>query len=184
LSRHEPLSELYNIQVPEHDQEGRVVGLEFKDFYLINVYVPNSGSELKRLEYRKSWDKEFLKYIHSLNQKKPVILAGDLNVAREKIDLARPDSNYNKTAGFTQTEIDGIDAFINDGFVDSFRKLHPEEIKYTFWNQRFRARDRNVGWRIDYFLVGENLKEKIYKAEIFNDIMGSDHCPIGLELVL
>ena len=134
--------------------------------------------------YRKQWDADFLNFIKLLEKKKPVVVGGDFNVAHHEIDLARPKSNYNKTAGYTQIEIDGMDAFTSSGLIDSFRSLHPEEIIYSFWSQRFKARDRNVGWRIDYFLLSKLIEEKIISAKIFNDVMGSDHCPIGLELAL
>lgn len=184
FSKKEPLSEVYGFGISEHDTEGRITGLEFDQFYILNVYVPNSGSGLKRIDYRKQWDADFLNFIKALEKKKPVIVGGDFNVAHHEIDLARPKSNYNKTAGYTQIEIDGMDAFTSSGLMDSFRSLHPEEIIYSFWSQRFKARDRNVGWRIDYFLLSKLLEEKIISAKIFNDVMGSDHCPIGLELEL
>ena len=156
--------------------------LEFEKFYLINVYVPNSGSGMKRLDYRKIWDSDFLNFCLELNKKKPVIIGGDFNVAHQEIDLARPKENYNKTSGYTQVEIDGMDGFVKAGFSDSYRLKHPEQIMYTFWNMRFGARARNVGWRIDYFMVGLDLKDKIVSADIHNDVMGSDHCPLSLEL--
>ena len=182
FSKQKAISEVYEIGKADHDSEGRITGLEFEHFYLINVYVPNSGSGLKRLDYRSTWDKDFLEFAKDLEKSKPVIIGGDLNVAHTEIDLARPKSNYNKTAGYTQTEIDGLDGFIDAGFLDSYRMINPEKIQYTFWNQRFKARDRNVGWRIDYFLVSGGLKGKIKSAEIHDDVMGSDHCPIALEL--
>lgn len=182
LTRSKVISELADLGIDEHDQEGRVVGVELEDFYLINVYVPNSGAGMKRLDYRSEWDKAFAQYLSDLNQKKPVIVTGDFNVAHTEIDLARPKENYNKTSGFTQTEIEGFDGILEVGLVDSFRELHPDKIQYTFWNQRFKARERNVGWRIDYFLVSEKMKDSIKKAEILDQIMGSDHCPILLEI--
>ena len=182
FSKHEPLNFITNLDNDEHNTEGRINALEFNEFYLVNVYVPNSGSELKRLEYRKKWDKDFNHFLSELNKKKPVIVAGDFNVAHTDIDLARPKPNYNKTAGYTQTEIDGMDAFIKSGLIDSYRFKNPEKIEYSFWSQRFKARDRNVGWRIDYFLLSKSLEDSIKSAEIFTEVMGSDHCPIGLEL--
>ena len=166
----------------EHDQEGRTIVAEYADFYLVNLYVPNSGQDLKRLDYRKEWDRHMLGLLKDLQKKKPLILTGDLNVAHEPIDLARPKENYNKSAGYTQTEIDGFKSYLEAGFVDSYRKLHPEKVQYTFWNQRFRARERNVGWRIDYFLVSSGLAGKIKDAFILDEVMGSDHCPVGLEI--
>lgn len=180
LTKKEPISVTQDMGVEEHDQEGRVVTAEFEKFILVNVYTPNSGSGLKRLDYREKWDDAFFKYIKKQEEKKPVIVCGDLNVAHQKIDIARPESNYNKSAGFTQREIDGMQKYLDNGFVDSFRKMHPDEVKYTYWNQMFKSRDRNVGWRIDYFLVNETLMSKVEKAEIHNDFFGSDHCPISI----
>jgi exodeoxyribonuclease-3 len=182
LSKIKPLYHTKNIGMEKHDQEGRVITLEFEKFNLVNVYVPNSGQELKRLDYRKEWDEEFLIYIRGLNSKKPVVLIGDLNVAHEPIDLARPKENYNKVAGYTQIEIDGFKNFISAGFTDTFRHLHREKVQYTYWSQRFRARDKNIGWRIDYFLVSNGIMENIKDSFILDQVMGSDHCPIGVEL--
>jgi exodeoxyribonuclease-3 len=166
----------------EHDQEGRVITLEYNNFYLVNVYVPNSGQELKRLDYRKVWDEHLLDYLRKLDAKKPVIFTGDLNVAHEPIDLARPVENYNKTAGYTQIEIDGFKSLLNIGLVDSFRKFNKDKVQYTFWNMRFRAREKNLGWRIDYFMVSERLMNHVKDAFILDQVMGSDHCPVGIEL--
>ena len=182
FSKEKAISELYGFNIEEHDGEGRITCLEYASFYLINVYVPNSGSGLKRIDYRKKWDVDFLKFIKQLEKKKPVIVGGDFNVAHREIDLARPKSNYNKTAGYTQIEINGMDAFMKNGLMDSFRHFYPEKIVYSFWSQRFKARDRNVGWRIDYFLGSEALLGNLKDAKIYNDVMGSDHCPIGIEL--
>ena len=182
FTKHKPINFFNEIPGKEHNSEGRISGLEFEEFFLVNVYVPNSGSELKRLDYRKSWDKDFCDFLSSLSKKKPVIVGGDFNVAQTEIDLARPKPNYNKTAGYTQVEIDGMDAFNKSGLFDSYRNEHPDRIEYSFWSMRFKARDRNVGWRIDYFLLSEDLKKNIKSAEIFGQVMGSDHCPIGLEL--
>jgi len=169
--------------IEEHDQEGRVLTVEFEDFYLTNVYVPNSKNDLSRLEYRKVWDAEFLKYLKGLEAKKPVVVCGDFNVAHTAIDLARPKANYNKSAGFTQTEIDGLDNFVNAGLKDSFREKYPEQADvYTWWSYRAGARAKNVGWRIDYFLLSENLLVNLKDAYVYNEVLGSDHCPIGIEL--
>lgn len=184
LSKHKPLNVHFDIGEEEHGNEGRVTTLEYVDFFITNVYVPNSGSELKRLDYRQTWDAAFLAYLKKLEQSKPVILCGDLNVAHKEIDLARPKQNYNKAAGFMQEEIDGMDAYTSNGFVDTFRHLKPEVEKYSWWSYRGGARDRNVGWRIDYFLVSNSLLDKIQSAEIHNEVHGSDHCPVSLEIKL
>lgn len=180
LSKKEAIKVKHGIGKEEHDQEGRVLAVEFKKFIMVNVYVPNSGSGLKRLEYRSTWDKAFGDYLKKLRKKKPVIVTGDFNVAHQAIDLARPKSNYNKTSGYTQVEIDGMDYLHKAGFVDAFRCLYPDKVKYTFWSIRFGARAKNVGWRIDFFLVDKRLKENIKDSTIDNDIMGSDHCPLNL----
>lgn len=182
LSKKKPLNTIYGIGVEEHDQEGRVITTEFEDFFVVCVYVPNSGNGLKRLDYRTTWDKDFLSFIQGLAAKKKVVVCGDLNVAHEEIDIARPKANYNKQAGFTQKEIDGMDAFINTGLVDSYRHYNPETVKYSWWSYRGGARARNVGWRLDYFLVSESMINQVKTAEILNDVMGSDHCPIVLEI--
>lgn len=182
LSKEKPLNVIYGIGVEEHDQEGRVISAEYEDYYVVVAYVPNSGSELKRLDYRGTWDADFLAFLKKLEEHKPVILCGDLNVAHREIDLARPKANYNKSAGFTQKEIDGMDAYTSNGFIDTFRHFNPDEVKYSWWSYRGGARSRNVGWRIDYFLVSESLLDRVAKAEILNDVMGSDHCPVLLEL--
>lgn len=182
LTRVNPLSVSYDMGIEEHDTEGRVITMEFDDYYLITVYTPNSGSELLRLDYRQKWDHTFLAYLKNLEKTKPVVVCGDLNVAHTEIDLARPKENYNKAAGYMQVEIDGMDAYIANGFIDTFRLINDQQIKYSWWSYRGGARDRNVGWRIDYFLVSDGLKNKVKKAEIRNDILGSDHCPVFLEL--
>ena len=182
LTRIKPLKVTYDINVKIHDQEGRVILLEFENFNLINVYVPNSGQELKRIEYRKLWDKDFLNYCISTNKIKPLVITGDFNVAHQEIDIARPKANYNKTSGYTQIEIDGFSKFLDNGFVDIFRTKNPEKIIYTWWNYRFRARERNVGWRIDYFLIDKNLVKTVNSIDIEDSFLGSDHCPISLEL--
>lgn len=183
LTRHEPLAIRCDIGVDEHDQEGRVICAEYEKYFLITVYVPNSGSELKRLDYRQTWDTDFLAYLKNLEQTKPVIVCGDFNVAHTEIDLARPKPNYNKSAGFMQEEIDGMDNYIAGGFVDSYRHFYPAEQKYSWWSYRAGARAKNVGWRIDYFLCSPTLLDNIVDAGIDNDIFGSDHCPVWLDVV-
>lgn len=182
LSRQEPLSVQYDMGIEEHDTEGRVIAAEYELFYLVTVYTPNSGSELKRLGYRQTWDAAFLDYIKALEEKKPVVVCGDLNVAHKDIDLARPKPNYNKSAGYMQEEIDGMDNYISAHFIDSFRELNPDTVKYSWWSYRAGARAKNVGWRIDYFLTSESLKSNLSHADILTDVMGSDHCPVLLEL--
>jgi len=182
VKKDSPLSIKLDIGIEEHDTEGRVLATEHEHFILVNVYVPNSGAGLKRLEYRATWDQAFAKYLSKLRKKKPIIVTGDFNVAHQPLDLARPKPNYNKTSGYTQVEIDGLEGLHKVGLVDSFRELHPEKVQYSFWSVRFGARARNVGWRIDYFLVDKRLKDNIKKATIHDQIMGSDHCPISLEL--
>jgi exodeoxyribonuclease-3 len=184
LSRHEPLQIIHDIGIAEHDQEGRVIVAEFKDFYLLNVYVPNSGEALARLDYRQSWDLEFLAYCQQLQNKKPIIACGDFNVAHREIDIARPKPNYNKSAGYTQVEIDGFSRFIDAGLIDTYRHFHPDTIAYSWWSFRGGARARNVGWRIDYVLTSKPLVNKIKQAFILPDITGSDHCPVGIEIDL
>ena len=184
LSKTKPISIVNDMGVAKHDNEGRVICAEYKGYYLVNVYVPNSGQQLERLNYRKKWDKDFLDYLKNLEKVKPLIVAGDFNVAHRPIDLKNDKANYNKTAGYTQIEIDGMDNFINSGFVDSFRNLHPNEVAYTYWSYRFNARKRNTGWRIDYFLISKSLKAKVISSRILSDYYGSDHCPIGLEINL
>jgi len=150
----------------------------------VNVYVPNSGQQLVRLSYRKKWDADFLRYLKTLEIIKPVIVCGDFNVAHQPIDLKNDKANYNKTAGYTQIEIDGMQNLLNAGFVDSFRYLHPTKVAYSFWSYRFHARARNIGWRIDYFLISKSLVNNIKDVKILSDYQGSDHCPISLEIVL
>ena len=182
LSKTAPISVTKDMGIEEHDNEGRVLCAEFENFYLVNVYTPNSGQGLKRLDYRKTWDEDFLGYVKNLEKNKPVIMCGDFNVAHQAIDLKNDKSNYDKTAGYTQIEIDGMTHIINAGFVDSFRHLHPDEIAYSFWSYRFKSRERNTGWRIDYFLLSTALRDKIKAAAILTDYYGSDHCPIRLEI--
>lgn len=184
LSRTEPLNVSYDMEIPEHDDEGRVIAAEYEDFILVTVYTPNSGSELKRLSYRQQWDRDFLAYLKSLERNKPLIICGDLNVAHKEIDLARPKANYNKSAGYMQEEIDGLDNIIAAGFIDSFRYCRGDTIKYSWWSYRAGARGKNIGWRIDYFLSSASIADKIVHADILNDIMGSDHCPVLLDISL
>ena len=182
FAKKEPLSVTNGIGVEEHDKEGRVITLEFEDYYLVTVYTPNSQSELRRLAYRMEWEKDFLSYLLGLQEKKPVICCGDLNVAHEEIDLKNPKTNK-KNAGFTQEERDKFTELLGAGFVDSFRYLNPELAgAYTWWSYRFKAREKDAGWRIDYFVVSERWKEKIEDAIIYKTVMGSDHCPIGLQM--
>lgn len=181
LTKELPLYVTYDMGIEEHDQEGRITKLEFEDFFLICVYVPNSGSELARLNYRQKWDADFLSFLKKLEIYKPVIVCGDFNVAHKPIDLARPKENYNKSAGFMQEEIDGMSNFLANDFVDSFREKHPEKIKYTWWSYRAGARQKNVGWRIDYFLVSKSFLPTVKEAFILNEVLGSDHCPVGIE---
>jgi len=182
LSKTEPLAVTKDMKVSEHDSEGRILCAEYNDFYLVNVYVPNSGQQLDRLDYREKWDADFLNYLKNLEKTKPVIACGDFNVAHRAIDLKNDKSNYNKTAGYTQVEIDGMDNFIKSGFVDSYRYLHPDTVAYTFWSYRFKSRERNTGWRIDYFLVSQTLVDRIKSVDILSGYYGSDHCPIVLEI--
>jgi exodeoxyribonuclease-3 len=181
LSREKPVRVDRGIGIPEHDREGRVITATFKDQVVVNAYVPNSGQGLKRLDYRQQWDSALRAYLTGLAKGKlPVIFTGDLNVAHRPIDIARPKANYNKTAGYTQAEIDGMDALLNAGFTDSFRHLHPDTVKYSWWNQRFNSRATNVGWRIDYVLVSKTFGKQVKDAFILNEVMGSDHCPVGI----
>lgn len=184
ISRIAPLNVTKDMGIEEHDQEGRVLCAEFEQFHLVTVYTPNSGSELKRLDYRQQWDADFLTYLKKLEESKPVVVCGDLNVAHTAIDLARPKANYNKSAGFTQREIDGLDNLVKAGFIDTFRHIYPDTVKYSWWSYRAGARGKNVGWRIDYFLTSPTLTDKLQNAEIYNDIHGSDHCPVALSLAI
>jgi len=183
ISKTKPLSVSRDIGIAEFDTEGRVLCLEYEKFFVIDVYVPNSGSELKRLDYRQKWDLAFLNYLKDLEKTKPVIVCGDFNVAHKPIDLARPKPNYNKSAGFMQEEIDGMDRFAQNGLIDTFRHFYPDTSeKYSWWSYRAGARGNNVGWRIDYFLASESLISSIKNASILNEIMGSDHCPVEIEM--
>ncbi|MFZ6053115.1 exodeoxyribonuclease III [Halocola ammonii] len=182
LSKEEPKNLIYGIGVEHHDTEGRVITAEFDDYFVVTAYVPNSGQKLVRLDYREQWDRDFLAFVKDLESTKPVILCGDLNVAHQPIDIARPKANYNKSAGYTQKEIDGMTRFLESGFVDTFRRFYPDEVKYSWWSYRMNAREKNIGWRLDYFLVSEKLFSKVEEAFILNDFYGSDHCPVGIQL--
>ena len=172
----------YGIGIEEHDQEGRVITLEFKNFYLVNCYTPNSGRELARLEYRMIWEDAFKEYLKKIDKNKPVIICGDLNVAHKEIDLKNPKTNR-KNAGFTDEERNKISNLLASGFTDSYRKLYPDkENAYTWWSYMGNAREKNIGWRIDYFLTSDRISSKIKETYIFNEIMGSDHCQVGLEI--
>ena len=182
FTKKEPLSVTYGLGIEEHDQEGRVITLEFEDFYFITVYTPNSQSELARLDYRMTWEDAFLAYLKKLEETKPVIFCGDLNVAHKEIDLKNPKSNRGN-AGFSDQERDKMRELLASGFVDSFRYLYPEQTEaYSWWSYRFKARERNAGWRIDYFLVSEGMKDRIEDSKILSDQFGSDHCPVELIL--
>jgi exodeoxyribonuclease-3 len=181
LTKKSPLSVTRGIGTAEHDREGRVLTAEYADFYLVNVYVPNSKRELTRLEYRQQWDRDFLAYLRRLETTKPVVVCGDMNVAHTEIDLARPKDNV-KNHGFTPEERAGFDALAAAGFVDTFREFEPAGGHYTWWSQMGTARARNIGWRIDYFVCSAALRPRLKAATIYKDVIGSDHCPIGLEL--
>lgn len=183
ISKTKPLSVTKGIGIEEHDNEGRVLCAEYENFYLVTVYVPNSGSDLKRLAYRQTWDLAFFNYLKNLESQKPILVCGDLNVAHRPIDLTHPKANYNKYAGYMQEEIDGMDRFVGNGLVDSFRHFFPEKTgAYSWWSYRAGARAKNVGWRIDYFLVSESFMPQVKSASILPEIMGSDHCPVAIEL--
>ena len=184
FTKKEPLNVTYGIGIEEHDKEGRVITLEFEEYYFVTVYTPNSQSELRRLEYRMKWEEDFLAYLLKLQEKKPVICCGDLNVAHQEIDLKNPKTNR-KNAGFTDEERACFTRALESGFIDTFRYFYPDkEGVYSWWSYRFRAREKNAGWRIDYFLVSPSLKEKLQDAKIHGEIMGSDHCPVELDIDL
>lgn len=182
LSKEQPLNVTFGIGEEEHDSEGRVVCAEYASYFVVSVYVPNSGSELLRLTYRQSWDSAFLAYLKNLESTKPVIVCGDFNVAHQAIDLARPKENYNKAAGYMQEEIDGMNQFVENGLIDTFRTLNPELVNYSWWSYRAGAREKNVGWRIDYFLVSQSFLPQVKESFILTDVFGSDHCPVGIQL--
>ena len=182
FTRHKPLSVAYGIGVDEHDHEGRVITLEMENFYLITVYVPNSQDGLKRLDYRMTWEDDFLAYLKKLEEKKPVVVCGDLNVAHQEIDLKNPKSNR-KNAGFTDEERAKFTQWLNAGFTDTFRHFYPDQKDiYSWWSYRFKAREKNAGWRIDYFVTSQSLDDKLVDAKIHTDVLGSDHCPVELLL--
>ncbi len=182
FSKIKPISSSCGIGLEEHDNEGRVITLEFEEYFLVNVYTPNSKRELERLEYRMRWEDDFRTYLKQLELKKPVIVCGDLNVAHNEIDLKNPSSNRNN-AGFTAQEREKFTQLINEGFIDTYRSINPDkEGAYTWWSYMFKAREKNAGWRIDYFCVSSGLKDRIDSVDIYSDVMGSDHCPVGLVL--
>ena len=180
-TKHKPLNVTYGIDIDEHDHEGRVITLEMDDFYLITVYTPNSQDGLRRLDYRMKWEEDFQAYLHKLDAIKPVIVCGDMNVAHQEIDLKNPKTNR-KNAGFTDEEREKMTQLLSNGFIDTFRTLYPEQVTYSWWSYRFRAREKNTGWRIDYFLISERLKDRLEDAKIHTEIMGSDHCPVEIIL--
>ncbi len=184
FTKEEPLQVTYGIGVEEHDHEGRVITLEFADYYFITCYTPNSQQELARLDYRVQWEDDFLAYIKKLDEKKPVIFCGDLNVAHEEIDLKNPKTNH-KNAGFTDEEREKMSVLLSSGFTDTFRYFYPKQTDiYSWWSYRFHAREKNSGWRIDYFICSERLNNKLKEAKIHTDVMGSDHCPVELDIDL
>ena len=181
FSRYQPLSVSYGIGIDQHDHEGRVITLEMEQFYLVTCYTPNSQDGLRRLDYRMTWENDFRNYLKSLDAKKPVIVCGDLNVAHEEIDLKNPKTNR-QNAGFTDEERQQFTQLLSSGFIDTFRTLYPEQVTYSWWSYRFQARQKNAGWRIDYFVTSERLRDRIADAKIHTEIMGSDHCPVELLL--
>ncbi len=183
FAKQEAQNVTYGIGVEEHDHEGRVITLEYEKFYLVTCYTPNSQSELKRLDYRMRWEDDFRAYLHALAEKKPVIVCGDLNVAHEEIDIKNPKTNR-RNAGFTDEEREKMTELLDSGFTDSYRWLHPDKIEYSWWSYRFRAREKNAGWRIDYFLITDDLRDHVADAIIHTDVMGSDHCPVELDLTI
>ena len=184
FTKKEPLSVMYGLGIEEHDKEGRVITLEFEEFYFVTVYTPNSQSELKRLDYRMEWERDFLAYLLKLQESKPVIMCGDLNVAHQEIDLKNPKTNR-MNPGFTDEERACFTKMMESGFIDTYRYFYPDqEGAYSWWSYRFQARAKNAGWRIDYFVVSPSLKEKLIDAKIHSDILGSDHCPVELEIEL
>lgn len=180
-TRKEPLAVTYGIGIDEHDHEGRVITLEYDKFFLVTVYTPNSQEELRRLDYRMTWEDAFQAYLHQLDAKKTVIVCGDMNVAHQEIDLKNPKTNR-RSAGFTDEERSKMTQLLSNGFTDTFRTLHPEQVTYSYWSYRFRAREKNAGWRIDYFLISDRLKPQLKGASIHTEIYGSDHCPVELDI--
>ncbi len=184
LTKQQPKSVTYGMNMPKFDTEGRIICVEYESFFLVTVYTPNAGQGLKRLDFKHEWDIAFKNYVKVLNAKKPVIICGDLNVAHQAIDLKNDKSNYNKTAGYTQIEIDDFSNLLSEGFVDVFRHFYPDKIQYTYWSYRFKARERNTGWRIDYFLVSERILDKVKDIQVLDQYFGSDHCPVAMEIDL
>ena len=182
-ARKEPIAVTYGIGIDEHDHEGRVITLEYDNFFLVTVYTPNAQDGLRRLYYRMTWEDDFQAYLHRLDEQKPVIVCGDLNVAHQEIDLKNPKSNR-RNAGFTDEERDKMTQLLSHGFTDTFRTLYPEQVTYSWWSYRFRAREKNAGWRIDYFLISDRLLPQLKDASIHTEIFGSDHCPIEVDLKL
>ncbi|MBM3177690.1 MAG: exodeoxyribonuclease III [Bacteroidetes bacterium] len=182
LTREQPTDVTYDMGIGAYDQEGRIVAAEYPHYFVVCVYVPNAGEGLSRLDYRTKWNEEFQKYLLWLDKRKPVVVCGDLNVAHQAIDIARPKENYNKSAGYTQQEIDGMNRLLAAGFRDVWRDQHPDEIKYSYWNYWMSAREKNIGWRIDYVLVSDRYAKHVKESEIYNDKFGSDHCPVGIVL--
>lgn len=180
-TRKEPLAVSYGIGIDEHDHEGRVITLEYDKFFLVTVYTPNAQEELRRLDYCMTWEDAFQAYLHQLDAKKPVIVCGDMNVAHQEIDLKNPKTNR-RSAGFTDEERSKMTQLLSNGFTDTFRTLHPEQITYSYWSYRFRAREKNAGWRIDYFLISDRLRPQLKGASIHTEIYGSDHCPVELDI--
>ena len=180
-TRHTPLNVTYGIGIDEHDHEGRVVTMEMQEFFLVCCYTPNSQDGLRRLDYRMKWEDDFRDYLKRLDAVKPVVLCGDLNVAHEEIDLKNPKTNR-KNAGFTDEERQQMTTLLSSGFIDTFRTLYPEQVTYSWWSYRFQARQKNAGWRIDYFIISERLRNRLHDAKIHTDILGSDHCPVELDL--
>ena len=181
FAKHEPISVWYGLDIDKHDHEGRAITLEYENFYLLCVYTPNSQRELARLDYRQEWEDDLREYIKSLDSTKPVIYCGDLNVAHEEIDLKNPKTNHH-SAGFTDEERNKFTELLNAGFRDTFRSLYPEKVEYSWWSYMFHAREKNVGWRIDYFVVSDRIMPKVKDSKIYTQIMGSDHCPVGIEI--
>lgn len=183
FTRHTPLNVTYGIGIDEHDHEGRVITLEMADFFLVTVYTPNSQDKLRRLDYRMHWEDDFQAYLRGLDARKPVVVCGDMNVAHEEIDIKNPKTNR-RNAGFTDEERERFTRLLDSGFVDTFRRLHPDEVTYSWWSYRFHAREKNAGWRIDYFVTSSRLLPSVSGASIHTEIMGSDHCPVELDLNL
>ena len=181
FTRHQPLGVSYGIGVAEHDHEGRVITLEMEDYYLVTVYTPNAQDGLRRLDYRMQWEEDFRAYLLRLDRLKPVIVCGDMNVAHEEIDLKNPKTNR-RNAGFTDEEREKFSVLLSSGFTDTFRSLYPDQVTYSWWSYRFRAREKNAGWRIDYFVISNRLLDQVKEAKIHTEILGSDHCPVELEI--